>query len=104
MAEKADRLRELLIPGGEPVGSPGSGWRVRVVDGGLPAARDMFEGCKELGEVLKMERYDGIMLDLGNGDRVGIREVSGSGEPTLDIRVQSMPDIHSEIRKIKFTG
>lgn len=98
--EKRRRLRELLVPDGEPVGEPGRRQRVRVVEGGLAAAREWFDSCLQIGEILELESYDGTMLDLGDGDKVGLRERSNSGEPTLDVNVKSVP----EVTKVKFVG
>lgn len=95
MSEK--RLRELLMPDGKPVGRPGRRRRVRVVGGGIAAAREIFDGLEDIGVVRETGDYDGVMLDVAGGT-VGLRERSVSGEPTLDISVQSVP----EITKIKF--
>src|SRR5215218_3824856 len=92
------RVRELLVPGDDPVGEPGRRPDVRIVEGGLEAALGLFDQLKEMGEVEKVASYNGHLVGLSSEGRVGLRHTSKSGEPTIDIRLECLP----EIRKIKF--
>jgi hypothetical protein len=93
------RILELLMPDGAPVGA--SGHRrgdIRVVQGSLEAAQEFFDRFRELGEPMHVTNHPGEMIALGGEDRVGLRRHSKSGEPTIDVWVQYV----LEIRKIKF--
>ena len=92
------RVRELLVPEDDPVGEPGRRPDVRIVGGGLEAAQGLFEQLREMGEVEKVASYNGHLVRLGHEGRVGLRHTSKSGEPTIDITLECLP----EIRKIKF--
>jgi len=86
------------MPGGNPVGSPGAGRKVRTVPGGKQAADEMFDDLKSGGTANTPQKYPGQGYDLPGGGWVGLRPTSKSGEPTIDIQVPGIP-----IRKIKFT-
>ncbi len=99
-AELRVRIRELLAPGGSPLGEPGRSRRgdVRVVGGGLEAARKLLDELSALGELTNAASYRGTLISFGGEGRIGLREHSKSDEPTMDVQVQCVP----EIRKIKF--
>ena len=92
------RIRELLVPAGEVLGEPGRRRGVRVAPGGIDAARELFARLAELGAPVDVPGFDGALVDFGEEGRVGLRRRSLSGEPTIDVSVQSVP----QIRKIKF--
>ncbi len=96
--ELRSRIRELLVPGGEPIGEPGRRPDIRRVPGGLEDAESFFEELKELGEVTGAAEYPGALVRLGDEGNVGLRPASKSGEPTIDVGLECVP----EIRKIKF--
>jgi len=60
------RVRELLVPGDDPVGEPGRRSGVRVVQGGLEAAQGLFEQLREMGEVENVASYNGQLVRLGH--------------------------------------
>ncbi len=91
-------IRAVFVPEEEPIGDPGRGRDVRVVQGGLQAAEQLMDELEALGEPTHKEDYDGRMVQLGEEGTVGLRHRSKSGEPTLDVQVQCVP----EIRKAKF--
>jgi hypothetical protein len=97
-ADLRREIRELLVPDGVPFGEPGRGRAVRVVQGGLQAAEQLMDELEALGEPSRRGDYDGRMVQLGEEGTVGLRHRSKSGEPTLDVQVQCVP----EIRKAKF--
>jgi hypothetical protein len=88
------------MPGGEPVGEPGRSrvGGVRVVQGSLETAQEFFDKFRELGEPVNEARFSGELLALGDEGRVGLRRRSKSGEPTITVGLECVP----EIRKIKF--
>lgn len=92
------RIREVLVPGAEPVGESGRRNDVRRVAGGLEEAESFFEELEELGEIIVAVAYPGTLVRLGNEGNVGLRPTSKSGEPTIDVGLECVP----EIRKIKF--
>jgi hypothetical protein len=96
--ELLERIRELFVPGGEPVGEPGRRASVRVLPGGIEAAQRFFDELRQLGEETETDAYSGLLVQFGEEGRVGLRSVSKSGEPTIDVGLQCVP----EIRKIKF--
>ena len=97
--ERRDKIGKLLMPAGEPVGDPGRRRGIRLMPGGLDAAREFLRHFEQIGQVEHVEGYDGVRINLGGEDRVGLREHSKSGEPTIDVQVQWLPE---RVRKIKF--
>jgi hypothetical protein len=97
-ADLRREIRELLVPDGVPLGEPGRGRAVRVVQGGLQAAEQLMDELEALSEPSRRGDYDGRMVQLGEEGTVGLRHRFKSGEPTLDVQVQCVP----EIRKAKF--
>lgn len=95
------RVEELLVPGGEPIGSPGSVKEIRNVPGGLAAAAEMFEELASLGEKVERPSYPGRTALLPVIGEIGFRPVSmrGRGEPTIDVNA-IVAGI--EIQKLKF--
>jgi hypothetical protein len=96
--ELRQRIRELLVPSGETVGEPGRSTGIRVLPGGFEAAQRLFGELRKLGEVTEAATYSGLLVELGSEGRVGLRPASKSGEPTIDVGLQCVP----EIRKVKF--
>lgn len=98
--ERRRRVRELLVPGGEPLGRLGrsrSG-TVRAVAGGRAEAEALFAPLKSLGEAEEATGYPGRFVNFGGENRIGLRLDSRSGEPTMDVTVTSI----LEIEKLKF--
>jgi hypothetical protein len=94
----AEAIRELLLPNGEPLGEQGRRWDVRVAEGGLPAAEALMDELMALGDPAHSPNYPGRMVVIPGQGEIGLRPISGSGEPTIDVRVKCV----SGIRKIKF--
>ncbi|CAN5652589.1 hypothetical protein BH20ACT10_BH20ACT10_25430 [soil metagenome] len=94
------KVRELLVPDGLPTGSPGRSriGTVRILPGGVEAAEEFFARFEEIGEVEETGRYPGRFVNLGGGERIGLRGSSLSGEPTIDVRISYVP----EVTKLKF--
>jgi len=86
------------MPGGNPLGMPGPGRKVREVPGGKKEAEKTFDDLKKGGTKNTPAGYPGQGYDLSGGGWVGLRPNSKSGEPTIDVNVPDIP-----IRKIKFT-
>ena len=93
------KVRKLLAPDSQPIGRPGRRRKsIRVVQGGTEAARELLRKLEALGEKEELTGYDGISINLSGKDRVGLRERSGSGEPTMDVTISYV----QEVWKIKF--
>lgn len=93
-------VNNVLLPGGKPVGTPGSNATVRVVPGELQEAEEFFDELTQGGKDITPPSYVGRMVELpGGGGIVGIRPASKSGPPTIDVNVPSVP-----FRKIKFVS
>jgi hypothetical protein len=88
---------DLLMPGGTPLGRPGSRAEIREVSGGSSEARDLFEELTEGGVDVTPPGYPGIRRELPGGGFVGLRPVSKSGPPTIDVDIPGI-----DIDKIKF--
>jgi hypothetical protein len=86
-----------LLPGGTPVGTPGSRPEIRELPGGQKAADDFFNDLTAGGTPVTVANYPGKMMDLPSGGRVGLRPVSKSGPPTIDVDIPGIP-----IDKLKF--
>lgn len=104
--DKQRRVREILLPDGEPLGEQGHSRRgtIRVMPGGLEAAYALLVILGEFGEAEERIGYPGPFFSFESVDHrrasgVGLREESHSGEPTLDVKIDYVP----EITKIKFT-
>jgi len=70
---------------------------VRELTGGLTEAQKLFDQLAEGGTRVAAPTYPGTMVRLPNGGMVGLRPVSTSGPPTIDL---SVPGVN--IREIKF--
>ncbi len=90
--ERRESIGALLMPADDPVGAPGRRRGIRLMPGGLDAARGFLRQFEEIGRAEEAERYDGVLINLGGEDRVGLRERSRSGEPTIDVQVQWLPE------------
>lgn len=88
----------MLVPGGAPIGRPGRRANIRVVREGIEAARELLRDLEALGERESLPSYDGVSINLSGRDRVGLRESSSTGEPTMDVTISYVP----EVWKIKF--
>jgi len=89
-------IQDDVMPGGVPIGSPGNQRHVRVLPGGRKAAEAFFDRLSKGGTPNTPAGFPGRGVDVPGG-WIGFRPVSGSGEPTIDIRIPGIP-----IRKLKF--
>src|SRR5262245_38837385 len=87
----------ILMPGGQPVGAPGTRPEIRELPGGSSAAQSMFNQLSQGGTPHTPPNYSGTGTNLPSGGWVGLRPVSKSGPPTIDVNVPGVP-----IDKIKF--
>ena len=93
----AGKILPILKPAGRWIGRTGSNKRVRVLSGGVEAAREMFATLSAEGKVIEAEGYPGVMVEIPGGGRIGLREASKSGPATIDI---ALPGV--SIDKIRF--
>jgi hypothetical protein len=93
--------QDLLMPGGNPLGTPGGKTKnrqnIREAPGGQSAANNLFGHLTKGGKANTPAGYPGTGIDLPGGGWVGMRPVSKSGPPTIDIDIPNIP-----IKKIKF--
>src|SRR5207244_13474157 len=90
--------RDLLMPGGKPIGQAGTSPTVRRLPGGLPAAEALFRRLAEGGTPNTPSGYRGKGVDLTGGGWIGLRPRSKSpNSPAIDI---SIPGV--SFRKIHF--
>ncbi len=87
---------DILMPGGSPLGQPGSSPDIREVPGGLNEAYDMFAELTN-GATPVTDSTHPNLFRLPGGGTVGLRAVSKAGPPTIDVNIPGIP-----IRKIKF--
>jgi hypothetical protein len=93
------RIREVLVPGGSPLGRPGRNTGIREVQGDLQTAREVFDKLEELGVVVNKPTYPGNMVRQGSEGNAGLRPISKhGGPPTIDVKLDCVPGM----RKIKF--
>jgi hypothetical protein len=94
--------RILLEPDGSLLGELArKGSKVRRVYGGQKEAEELFGRLAELGSDASIETYPGKRVELPGCGYAGYREVSKSGEPTVDV------DVNIEAignAKFKFVG
>lgn len=105
---RRQRLLELLAPGGKVIGDPArKDGRVRRVVGGVEEARALYEELARLGNDMPVENPSigsrpGLRVEISGLGYIGYREVSDSGEPTVDCRV-NLEEL-KQLKKIKFVG
>jgi hypothetical protein len=93
----ARSLDEMLRPGGRLIGSEGTSAQIRILKGGVSEAQALFDQLSAGGTVITETTYPGTLVRLQGGGTVGLRPVSTSGPPTIDVRVPGVG-----IREIKF--
>jgi len=86
-AAETRRVMDKVRPGGVPIGQPGRGPDVRVLPGGLGAARDLFDYLRVGATVDSSDPNITITKLPGNAGFVTFRPVSGSGDPAIDVNV-----------------
>ncbi|MFA6317360.1 MAG: tetratricopeptide repeat protein [Elusimicrobiota bacterium] len=67
------------------VGKTGSSPRIRLITGSLQDAEALFQRLSGVGRPLTGTGYPGTIVELPNGAHIGLRPVSVSGPPTVDI-------------------
>lgn len=82
--------KEILNPDGEPIGEPGNGRRVRILNGGDKAARRLYKQLGRGGKSDTPPNYPGEGTRLPNGDWIGYRPSSKSKLPTVDVKVEGV--------------
>jgi hypothetical protein len=98
-ARPADRQSpaEILQPGGELIGTPGTSTGIRELPGHQREAEELYERLSTGGREAAPPGYSGRAVELPDGGFVGLRLESKSGGPAIDVNI---PDI--EITRIHF--
>jgi RHS repeat-associated protein len=92
--------KEILTPGGVPIGTPnGNDETTRNLPGGQQAAEDLYGQLSQGGTPANSPTYPGSAVTLPGGGFVGIRpgSASTSGVPAIDINIPGI-----DIGKIHF--
>ncbi|HUK68611.1 MAG TPA: hypothetical protein VLW50_07655 [Streptosporangiaceae bacterium] len=89
MVSDAQKIDNILNPGGQPIGEPGNSPACRLVDdkGQLDQLWDQFQS--ELGREPRSVGPGGQIqkIDIGNGDYVQYRPFSSTGGATIDVDI-----------------
>jgi len=82
---------DIVAPGGNPIGTPGSTGIREVPGGAQAAAQDLFNKLTQ-GAVpyTPVTPYDGTMYQLPGGGFVGLRMNSESGGPAIDLNISGL--------------
>lgn len=105
---RRQRLLDLLAPSGKVIGDPArKDGRVRRVAGGMEDARALYEELARLGNDMPVENPSigsrpGLRMEIPGFGYIGYREVSDSGEPTVDCSVD-LEEL-KQLKKVKFVG
>lgn len=95
-ASSSQSLREILAPGGQPIGSRyrGAAPDIRTLPD-RAAAEPFFESLiAGRGAVeITPPGYPGRMMRLPDGSTIGFRPSSTSGPPAIDLRIRDFPDV-----------
>lgn len=89
--------KDILYPGGKPIGIRGKRNEVRMENGGEKSARALYKKLSKGGTSDTPLGYPGEGTRLPNGDWIWYRPSSSSGQPTIDININGVP-----FRKIHF--
>jgi hypothetical protein len=79
------------------IGNPGTSEDFRELPGGLSAAQGLFNKLCSGGTQVANDNYPGAMYELKNGGTVGLRAVSKSGDPAIDVNIPGV-----DVTKIHF--
>lgn len=93
----ASTVTNLLRPGGQLIGQPGTSSRIRLLQGGQAEAEYLFSQLSRGGQRVEGTSYPGTLVSLPGGGQVGYRSTSRSGPPTIDVVIEGLG-----IREIKF--
>jgi hypothetical protein len=91
------RVGTILKPGGRLVGEASSSASIRTLQGGAREAEALFGQVSAGGRAIGGTSYPGTLVELPGVGRVGLRPVSASGPPTIDVFIEGLG-----ISKIKF--
>ena len=94
-----EAIFDLLLPGGQPVGTSGSLDVIRELPGGKQAAEALFNLLTRDGADVTPPGHPGKLVRIPEGGHIGYRPTSRSGPPTIDVNVAGIA-----IRKLKFPG
>lgn len=90
--------QDVLMPNGNPIGTQGSTPGIQELPGGINEAQGLFNQLSQGGTPINAPTYPGTAIQPPEGGFIGIRPISGSGGPAIDINVPDIP-----INKIHFT-
>ncbi len=88
---------DVLMPNGNAIGTAGTNPSIRIVSGGESDAWALFNELSRGGTDITPPSYPGKLMVLPGGGRVGIRPVSTSGPPTIDVNIPGL-----KVDKVKF--
>jgi hypothetical protein len=91
------RVTNKLMPGGRPIGLPGTSPRVRVLPGGIKGAQGLFDYLRVGGAVETSGSAITVVKPPGRAGPVTFRPNSTSGPPAVDVNIPGIP-----LRRIHF--
>lgn len=96
---RGDRVRNLLMPGGQVLGQDGSNYKIRIMQGTVHDAEALFSKLTQGARIVPHPGRGalGKLAQLPNGDFIGLRYASKSGPPTIDVEIVGIA-----IKKVKF--
>jgi hypothetical protein len=87
-------INDILLPGGHPLGQPGSNPGIRELPGDLNDAQGLFNQLAQGGTPMSGSNYPGTLTQLPSGGYVGLRTYM-TGSPgtaaTVDVNIPGIP-------------
>lgn len=81
------RVTDKVMPGGVPIGQPGTSEEIRVLPGGAQTAQELFDYLR-VGGTVHMSTSNMTVISLPyDAGFITLRHVSGSKDPAIDINV-----------------
>ncbi|PPT09008.1 hypothetical protein CKA32_005878 [Geitlerinema sp. FC II] len=99
-------IRDILVPNGQPIGTPGTKPTFREVPGDVDDALDLLADIVKEGggtfQDITPPNYSGILIKLPNGEIYGVRDkMSRSPNSNANLEVNA-PINAPEVKKVKF--
>ena len=81
------RITDKVMPGGRPLGIPGTSPEIRELPGDTDAAETLFNDLKVGGEVHPAPKGVEVMKLPGNAGYITFRRTSSSGDSAVDVNI-----------------
>lgn len=84
------RVTDKVMPNGAPIGTKGNSSYVRLLQGGLPAAEDLFDYLRLGGTLYRSDAGRTVVELPGNTGFITFRPISLSKSPAVDVNIPSV--------------